>query len=59
MKVPYVITFGPKCNKGLICYETEIVRRHVHNSLYTIILTYRADITGHVTKRNVKKYHRI
>ena len=38
---------------------TNIIRRHIHNSLYTIILTYRADITGHVTKRNVKKYHRI
>ena len=31
--------------------------RHVgHNSPYTVgILTYKADITGHVTQRNKKK----
>ena len=37
--------------------------RHVHNSLSMVIFTYNADITGHVTKRNErkyrKKYHRI
>ena len=38
--------------------------RHVHNSLSMVILTYKADITGYVTKRNErkmnrKKYHRI
>ena len=38
--------------------------RHAHNSLYMVILTYKADITGYVTKRNEKKrngkkYHRI
>ena len=37
--------------------------RHVHNSLNMVILTYKADITVHVTKqnqkkKNKKKYHR-
>ena len=34
--------------------------RHVgHNSLYMVgILTYKADITGHVTKRNEKEMNR-
>ena len=29
--------------------------RHAHNSLYMVILTYKPDITGYVTKRNEKK----
>ena len=29
--------------------------RHAHNSLYMVILTYKPDITGYMTKRNEKK----
>ena len=71
IKVPSVITFGPKrnkakgppvitvglkCKKGLSCYDWDNMRHVGHNSPYTVgILTYKADITGHVTKRNEKK----
>ena len=62
-KVLSVITFGPTCDKGLTCYDWDNMR-YFHNSLYMVILTYKTDIKGHVTKWNKKKmdgkkYHRI
>ena len=45
-----VIT-GPNCNKGLISHDWDNIR-HVQNSLNMVNLTYKADITVHVTKQN-------